>query len=75
MVAVNNGPQIFKLLTRAETAELIGVEPQTLAVWCSTRRYSLRVTKIGSRAMYDPRDVARFIESRKVGIGPVEAAV
>lgn len=75
MVAVNNSPTIPKLLTRAETAELIGVEPQTLAVWSSTRRYGLRVTKIGSRAMYDPRDVALFIESRKVGIGPVEATV
>jgi len=75
MLAVNNSPTIPKLLTRAETAALIGVEPQTLAVWSSTRRYSLRVTKIGSRAMYDPRDIERFIESRKVGDGPVEAAV
>jgi hypothetical protein len=72
MLSINNSLAIPKLLTRAETAELIGVEPQTLAVWCSTRRYGLRVTKIGSRAMYDPRDVELFIASRKVGGGPVE---
>jgi len=66
---------IQKLLTRAETAKLLGIKSQTLACWVSTGRYALRCTKIGSRALYDPRDVARFIESRKVGDGPAESTV
>lgn len=53
-----------RLLTREETAEILGVKPQTLAAWHSTRRYPLPVVKVGRSARYRPSDVQRFIESR-----------
>ncbi len=40
------------LLTRREAAAYLGVTPETLAVWASTRRYPLRFVKIGRLAKY-----------------------
>ena len=54
-----------KLLTRNETAQMLGVSCGTLAVWVSTKRYNLTYTKIGRLVKYDFEDVLKFIESRK----------
>jgi len=54
------------LLTRPEAAEYLGVTPQTLAVWASTRRYDLAFTKIGRLVKYRLSDLDAFIESRLI---------
>lgn len=60
-----------KLLSRRETADWLGVQEHTLATWASTKRYDLKVTKVGGRAMYDPQDVEAFITSRKSNLETV----
>jgi DNA-binding transcriptional MerR regulator len=52
------------LINRRELAEKLGLSPHTLAVW-AVRGFGVPVVKCGSRAMYDPEDVERFIEARK----------
>ena len=41
-----------KLLSRKETAELLGVKPSTLSVWASTGRYNLPFVKVGRLTKY-----------------------
>jgi len=55
------------LLTRREAAAYLGVTPETLAVWASTRRYPLRFVKIGRLAKYKKSDLDAFIASRTIG--------
>lgn len=52
------------LLSRGDAARAMGVKPHTLAVW-AVKGFGPPVTKIGSRAMYDERDIEKFIEARK----------
>ena len=56
-----------KLLTEAEAADYLSVEPQTLCAWRCTRRYNLRFIKVGRLIRYRPEDVEAFLESRTVG--------
>ena len=60
-------PNPAKLLTRKEAAEVLGVTPETLAVWHSERRYNLPVVKVGKKAMYRPADIESWCRSRTVG--------
>lgn len=53
-----------KLLTPAQTAELLGIKEQTLTVWRCTKRYPLAYVKVGRSVMYREADVRHFIESR-----------
>ncbi len=57
------------LLTRREAAAYLGVTPETLAVWASTRRYPLRFVKIGRLAKYRKSDLDTFINSRTISCG------
>lgn len=57
------------LLTRREAAAYLGVTPETLAVWASTRRYPLRFVKIGRLAKYRKSDLDAFINSRTISCG------
>lgn len=57
------------LLTRREAAAYLGVTPETLAVWASTRRYPLRFVKIGRLSKYRKSDLDAFISSRTVSCG------
>jgi excisionase family DNA binding protein len=50
------------LLNRGEAARILGVKPQTLAVWVTTKRYGLPFVKIGSLVKYKRRDLDQFIE-------------
>ena len=50
-----------KLLTRKETAEMLGISEGTLAVWASTKRYHLDYVKIGRCVRYRLSDIERFI--------------
>jgi excisionase family DNA binding protein len=55
-------------LTRAQAAEYLGLKnPDTLAVWASTRRYNLPFVRVGSRVFYRRSDLDRFIQRRTVG--------
>jgi hypothetical protein len=54
------------LLTRRDAANYLRIKEQTLAMWASTRRYGLRLTKIGGRAMYLKNDLDAFILARAV---------
>lgn len=58
-----------KLLTPAQTAELLGVKEQTLTVWRSTKRYPLAYVKVGRSVMYREADVRQFIQSRLQQVG------
>ena len=55
------------LLSRAAAAEYIGVKPQTLAVWASTRRYSLPYVKSGRLVKYRRSDLDAWLASRTIG--------
>ena len=49
------------LLTAEETAEILGVKPQTLAVWRCAKRYGLPYLKLGRSIRYRLVDVESFI--------------
>lgn len=55
------------LVSREEAAEFLGVRPQTLATWASSRRYALPFVKIGRRVMYRLSDLHAFIERNVLG--------
>ena len=55
-----------ELLTEDQAAELLGVSPDTLSVWRSTRRYDLTFIKIGRLVRYRRRDVDAWLQSREV---------
>jgi hypothetical protein len=57
------------LLTREQAAEFLGVRPQTLACWLTTKRYNLRVVKVGSLCRYRLSDLERFLARRTIGGG------
>jgi len=54
------------LLKPEITAEILGVDVKTLAVWRCTKRYPLPWVRIGRNVMYKPEDVQAFIESRTI---------
>lgn len=56
-----------ELLTRPEAAEYLGVKPQTLAIWATTKRYSLPMIKVGRLVKYRRSDLDRFLRERTVG--------
>ena len=55
-----------KLVSRDETAALLRVRPQSLAVWATTGRYNLPFVKVGRRVMYRLVDIERFISANLV---------
>ncbi len=56
---------IKSMLTRREAAELLGIEPQTLAVW-SCRGIGPAFIKVGRSVRYRLSDLEKFIESGRV---------
>jgi len=52
------------LLTPLQTAVRLGIEPHTLAVWRSSKRYRLAYVKVGRKVMYRKGDVERFLKLR-----------
>ena len=59
--------EISKLLTRKEAAEVLGVRPETLAVWHCTRRYKLPLVKVGRSCRYRLADLEQWLATRTVG--------
>jgi excisionase family DNA binding protein len=61
-----------KLLTRREAAELLGVKPQTLAVWAITGKYGLPLIHVGRSVRYRLADLEAWLAARTVGGVAVE---
>ena len=55
------------LMNREQVAELLGVQPQTLAKWHVNGRVMLPVVYVGRSVRYRPEDVERFIEANTTG--------
>jgi hypothetical protein len=55
-----------KLLNENAAADLIGVRPQTLSVWRSTKRYPLPYVRVGRLIYYRESDLLAFLDSRLV---------
>jgi hypothetical protein len=55
-----------QLLDPKETAELLKVSSDTLAIWRCTARYPLPFIRVGYAIRYDKKDVLDFLERRKV---------
>lgn len=55
------------LLSRAEAATYLGIKPQTMAVWASTKRYPIPFVKVGRLVRYRQQDLDAFIRARSVG--------
>ena len=55
------------LLSRAEAATYLGIKPQTMAVWASTKRYPIPFVKVGRLVRYRKQDLDAFITARSVG--------
>ncbi|TAM27231.1 MAG: DNA-binding protein [Candidimonas sp.] len=53
--------------TRPQAAAYLGIKPQTLAVWNSTKRYELPYVKVGRLVKYRKADLDAFIQKRTVG--------
>lgn len=56
-----------ELLSREEAAAYLGIKPQTLAVWATTKRYHLPYCKVGVLVRYRLSDLEKFLVSRTVG--------
>jgi len=54
-----------ELLSSAEAARYLGIQPHTLSVWRCEKRYQLPYLKIGSRVFYAKADLDRWLESRR----------
>jgi excisionase family DNA binding protein len=57
--------QLQKLLNRKQAAEVLGIKPQTLAAWVTTKRYNLPFIKIGRRVLYAMSDLQAFIQNNR----------
>ena len=57
-----------ELLTDVEAAKFLGLEPKTLAVWRSTKRYPLSYVKVGRLVRYYKSDLIAFLESLRVHV-------
>jgi excisionase family DNA binding protein len=55
-------PSQNKLLNTDEVAEILGIKPQTLSVWISTKRYPIRSLKIGRLRKFRREDVEVFVK-------------
>lgn len=58
-----------RLLSRQEAAEYLGVKPQTLAVWATTKRYDLPYVKVGRLPKYRLSVLNAFLERNTVSMG------
>ena len=52
------------LISTKEAAAMLGVSPLTLEVW-KARKY-IPFIRLGRRTLYDPRDLAAWVEKNKV---------
>ena len=55
-----------KLLTPEETANILGIKTQTLALWRCHGRYDLAWIKVGRLVRYREDDVAAFLSRNRI---------
>lgn len=55
-----------ELLSEAATAELLGIQPNTLSVWRVKRSHSLPFIKVGRLIRYRRQDVLSWLQRRTV---------
>lgn len=60
------------LLSRADAAANLNIEPQTLATWACNGRYDLPYVKVGRCVKYKGADLDEFIALNTVGGGEVQ---
>ena len=65
-ISISNPLSPTDLLTEAEAAKFLGLEPKTLAIWRSTKRYPLPYIKVGRLVRYQRSDLLAFLESRRI---------
>ncbi len=51
----------YRLLSRKEAAEILGIKVITLAKWQSTQRYKIPMVKVGRLAKYRLEDLLDFM--------------
>ena len=51
------------LITTKEAAKLLGIKPQTMNLWRSTKRHKIPFCKIGSAVRYRESDLVAFIDN------------
>ena len=61
-----------KLLTSDEAAEYLGIAPNTLAVWRSTRRHVIPYIKSGRYVRYRVADLEAYLAHNTVGADSTE---
>lgn len=59
--------KLSDLLTPGDTANILNISPDTLAIWRYTKRYNLRYIKIGRKVFYQFSDILNFLLSRTIG--------
>ena len=62
------------LLKRAEAAEYMGLQPQTLAVWVTRQVNGPPYVKIGRSVRYRKSDLDEWLQSQTVRPGQLQAA-
>jgi len=56
------------LITSDQAAAALNLQPNTLAIWRTTKKYSLPYIKVGRRVCYRVGDILEFLESRTQNI-------
>ena len=54
------------LLSPAEAASILGVRPQTLAVWRCSGRHALPYVKVGASVKYRQSDLENWLRDRTI---------
>jgi excisionase family DNA binding protein len=58
---------VRELVSRQEAADILNVQPQTLAKWASVRRYDLPYIKVGKAVRYRRSDLQQFMNRNTIG--------
>lgn len=58
---------VRELVSRKEAADILNVQPQTLAKWASAQRYDLPYIRVGKAVRYRRSDLQKFLERNTVG--------
>ena len=54
------------LLTEEQVARMLGIQPASLQIWRSTKRYALAYIKVGRLVRYRLSALQAFLSSREV---------
>ena len=55
------------LLDRPAAAQYLGIKPNTLAIWASTKRHEIPYIKVGRSVRYRIEDLNAFVLKQTVG--------